>query len=192
MGEKTRKAIFFDRDGTLLVEVGYLNHPSLVVPYRFTGEALKLARKSGFMLIAVTNQSGVARGYISESDLGDIHRRMRDILGEVGAPLDAVYYCPHHSDGKVAAYRRKCDCRKPAPGMGFEAARRFGIDLGGSYMVGDKETDVLFGINLGVTPCLVRTGYGSFEERAMKASPPGNFHVFEDVLGAVEWMTGGV
>jgi len=192
MGAKTRKAVFFDRDGTLLVEVGYLNHPSLVAPYKFTLKALRKAKESGFLLIGVTNQSGIARGYIKESDLRDIHCRMQDILGDAGVPLDAIYYCPHHPNGRVAAYREKCNCRKPAAGMGFEAAERFGIDLGGSYMVGDKETDVLFGINLGVTPCLVRTGYGSYEERGMKESPPGNFHVFEDVLGAVEWMAGGV
>ncbi len=192
MGGKTRKAVFFDRDGTLLVEMGYINHPSLVAPYKFTVEALRIARESGFLLIAVTNQSGVARGYISERDLGDIHRRMQDILGVAGVPLDAVYYCPHHKDGTVAAFRRECNCRKPGTGMGLEAAERFGIDLVRSYMVGDKETDVLFGRNLGVTACLVRTGYGSHEERAMKARPPGDFHVFENVLAAVEWIAGGV
>jgi len=190
MSLEARKAVFFDRDGTLLVEVGYLNHPSLVIPYKFTVEALKIAREGGFLLIVVTNQSGVARGYITEEELGAINGKMKDILREAGVPLDAVYYCPHHRAGKVAAYKRQCDCRKPGPGMGLEAARQFGIDLSRSYMIGDKETDVLFGRNLGVTPCLVRTGYGCYEERAMKETSPGDFHVFEDVLAATEWIGG--
>jgi D-glycero-D-manno-heptose 1,7-bisphosphate phosphatase len=182
--------VFFDRDGTLLVEVGYLNHASLVVPYRFTVEALRIARESGFLLIVVTNQSGIARGYITEEDLGEIHRKMRDTFEAAGVTLDAVYYCPHHAQGKVAAYRQRCGCRKPAPGMGLEAAGRFGIDLAGSYMVGDKETDVVFGRNLGVTPCLVRTGYGRCEETSLTATSPDDLHVFDNVLAAAEWIAG--
>jgi D-glycero-D-manno-heptose 1,7-bisphosphate phosphatase len=191
-GKKANKAVFFDRDGTLLVEVGYLNHASLVAPYEFTGEALKAAKNSGFLLIAVTNQSGIARGYISESDLAGIHRRMQDMLGKAGVPLDAVYYCPHHPLGTVVEYRKKCDCRKPATALGLQAARRFDIDLGRSYMIGDKETDILFGKNLGVTPCLVRTGYGAYEERSVAASDTGSVHVFDNVLEAVDWIRSGV
>jgi len=190
MGTESRKAVFFDRDGTLLVEMGYVNHPSVVTPYRFTAEALRIAKEHGFLLIVVTNQSGIARGYITEDDLEAIHDRMENILGRAGATIDAVYYCPHHVDGKIAEFRRRCNCRKPAPGMGLEAARRFGIDLGASYMIGDKETDVVFGKNLGVTPCLVRTGYGSYEEKIMKAASLGDLHVFEDVLAATRWIGG--
>jgi D-glycero-D-manno-heptose 1,7-bisphosphate phosphatase len=185
------KAVFFDRDGTLLVEMGYINHPSLVAPYRFTVEALRRARESGFLLIAVTNQSGVGRGYISEAELGNIHARFQDILSKNGVPLDAIYYCPHHPEARLARYRKRCGCRKPAPAMGLEAAERFGIDLGVSYMIGDKETDVLFGRNLGVIPCMVRTGYGSYEEGVMKEVPGGDVDTFDDVLAAVKWITGG-
>jgi D-glycero-D-manno-heptose 1,7-bisphosphate phosphatase len=184
-----RKAIFFDRDGTLLVELGYMNHPSLARPYHVTAQALRAARDRGFLLIAVTNQSGVARGYIAEAEVTAIHERMQHLLGRVGAALDAVYYCPHHPQGRVDAYRRVCECRKPATALGLEAAERFHIDLAGSFMVGDKQTDMLFGSNLGVTPCLVRTGYGSYEERAMKAGHADGARVFDHVLAAVDWIT---
>jgi D-glycero-D-manno-heptose 1,7-bisphosphate phosphatase len=170
--------------------VGYLNHPSLVTPYRTSAEALRVCKERGFLLIAVTNQSGIARGYISESDLEEIHHRMEDILAREGVGLDAIYYCPHHPRGALPPYGRKCNCRKPAPGMGLQAAERFGIDLGASYMVGDKETDVLFGRNLGVTPCLVRTGYGSFEEATSKAVLSDGVPVFDDVLSASRWIAG--
>jgi D-glycero-D-manno-heptose 1,7-bisphosphate phosphatase len=190
-GDTRPRAIFFDRDGTLLVEMGYLNHPSMVRPYSFAPEALKTVRREGFLLIVVTNQSGVARGYITESDLGAIHARMQNLFDRTGVELDAIYYCPHHPRGTVEAYRRACSCRKPAPGLGWAAAERFGIDLAGSYMIGDKETDVLFGKNLGVTPCLVRTGYGSYAERIMETGDGDAVRVFDHVLAAVEWITSG-
>jgi D-glycero-D-manno-heptose 1,7-bisphosphate phosphatase len=192
MGEASRKAIFLDRDGTLLVELGYINHPSLVRPYYFTVEALRAARESGFLLIVVTNQSGVARGYITESDLAAIHGRIQDVLGSAGVPLDAIYYCPHHPRGNLQPYRTVCDCRKPGTALGLAAARRFGVDLSRSYMIGDKETDMRFGMNLGVTSCLVRTGYGSFEEHVLKAEDRKAVRVFDHVLAAVDWIVSGV
>jgi D-glycero-D-manno-heptose 1,7-bisphosphate phosphatase len=191
MGKPANKAVFLDRDGTLLVEVGYLNHPSLVAPYEFTARALNIARRNGFLLIGVTNQSGIARGYLSERDLAEVHRRMQTVLGKTGASLDAVYYCAHHPHGTVAAYRRKCDCRKPGTALGLAAAERFDIDLSRSYMIGDKETDLLFGRNLGVTPCLVRTGYGSREEGTVRVPEQGTVPVFDNVLAAVDWITSG-
>ena len=185
------RAIFFDRDGTLLVEMGYIVHPSVARPYRFTAQALSEARRRGFLLIAVTNQSGVARGYMRESELAAIHNGMQDLLGRSGAALDAIYYCPHHPLGRVPAYRRTCDCRKPGTALGVAAAERFDIDLPRSFMIGDKETDVQFGTNLGVTPCLVRTGYGSYEEQAVKAECGESARVFDHVLGAVDWIISG-
>jgi D-glycero-D-manno-heptose 1,7-bisphosphate phosphatase len=186
-GAGQNKAIFLDRDGTILVEVGYLNHPSQVVPYAFAPEALRRARESGFLLIVVTNQSGVARGYIRESDLVAIHGRMHSLLAESDARLDAVYYCPHHPHGTVVDYSKRCDCRKPGIALGIEAARKFDIDLTKSYMIGDKHADVLFGENLGVYPCLVRTGYGSRDEDLVTSS--GRISVFDNVLEAVDWIT---
>jgi D-glycero-D-manno-heptose 1,7-bisphosphate phosphatase len=182
------RAVFFDRDGTLLVEIGYLAHPSLVVPYSRTLEALRLAREADFRLVAVTNQSGVARGYLTEGDLEGIHDRMQEVFRAGGAQLDAVYYCPHHPEGTVAGYARTCDCRKPSPGMGTMAARSLGIDLKKSFMIGDKETDLLFGRAIGAISCLVRTGFGSVEEQRLGEGRLRPYHVFDDVLGAVDWI----
>ena len=188
-GKGPNRAIFLDRDGTLLVEMGYLNHPSLVTPYHFTLDALRMAKERGFILIAVTNQSGIARGYLTEADLIEIHSRMQRILCDGGAELDGIYHCPHHPEGTVATYSKECACRKPSPVLGERAALRFGIDLKRSFMVGDKETDLLFGSLLGVTPCLVRTGYGNFEEGQIRNKSPGGLRVFDNVLDAVTWIT---
>lgn len=174
------------------MEIGYLNHWSLVAPYESTLAALEAAKENGFLLIAVTNQSGIARGHLNESDLADIHRRMQEIFGGAGVALDGVYYCPHHPRGAVAAYRKKCDCRKPGTALGLEAAERFDIDLERSYMIGDKGTDVLFGRNLGVASCLVRTGYGSYEEASVREMGAAAVPVFDHVLDAVTWITSGV
>jgi len=180
-----RKALFLDRDGTLLVEVGYLNHPSQVMPYHFVIQALKLARQAGFLLILVTNQSGIARGYLSEAEMNEIHGRMQALLGEGGAGLDAIYHCPHHKEGTVEEYAVDCACRKPGTLLGHLAAERFGIDLEASFMIGDKETDLAFGRALGVTPCLVRTGFGRFEENSLGSAGLEGARVFDNLLNAV-------
>ena len=183
------KAIFLDRDGTLLVDVGYLNHPSQVMPYHFAIEALKLASEAGFLLILITNQSGIARGYLSEAELAAIHDRMQAVLGEGGARLDAIYYCPHHREGTLEKYAGECACRKPGTLLGREAAERFGIDLEASFMIGDKETDIAFGRALGVTPCLVRTGFGSFEETRRGGAGLEGARIFDNLLDTVRWIT---
>ncbi|MFH1313597.1 MAG: HAD family hydrolase [Candidatus Eisenbacteria bacterium] len=185
-----KRAIFFDRDGTLLVELGYLAHPSRVAPYHFAAEALRRAREHGYLLIGITNQSAIARGYLSEADLSVIHRRMQDVFKQTHAELDAMYYCPHHPDGTVETYRKKCNCRKPGTELGEQAARRFDIDLKRSFLVGDKETDLLFGSRLGMTACLVRTGLGASEEERLGSEGLKDSMVFDNVLEAVNWITG--
>jgi D-glycero-D-manno-heptose 1,7-bisphosphate phosphatase len=183
-----RKAIFFDRDGTLLVETGYLSHPSLVMPYHFTAQALKLAREAGFFLVVVSNQSGVARGYLREDDLAAVHERMNSLLAAEGAGVDAVYYCPHHPAGTVAGYSVRCDCRKPATGMGLKAVDRHGLDPDRSYVIGDKVTDFLFGRNLGAAPCLVRTGYGDTESKSLVQLGLEKAYIFDNVLEATKYI----
>ncbi len=184
------RAIFFDRDGTLLVEMGYLSHPSLVRPYAFAAEALSLARQAGFLAIVVTNQSGIARGFLKEEDLEAVHERMHSLLAAAGAGVDAVYYCPHHPDGTVAAYSAACDCRKPGTGLGLRAVSRYGIDPARSYTVGDKAADFQFGRNLGTTPCLVRTGYGDTEAAKLAKLGLEKPLVFDNVLEAVKYIVG--
>jgi D-glycero-D-manno-heptose 1,7-bisphosphate phosphatase len=185
------KALFLDRDGTLLVEVGYVNHPSVVTPYNFAGEALRRARAHGYLTVVITNQSGIARGYLTEEELAGIHERMHRLLEPYGAALDAVYYCPHYPGARVEAYRKTCSCRKPGTDLGLQAVERFGIDVTSSYMIGDKETDLLFGKALGVTPCLVRTGFGSYEEQRLGSVGIQDSMVFDNLLAAVDRITSG-
>lgn len=183
-----RKAIFFDRDGTLLVEMGYISHPSLVMPYHFTAEALRLAKEAGFFLVVVSNQSGVARGYLREGDVAAIHDRMSSLLAAEGAGVDAVYYCPHHPEGAVAGYGMACDCRKPGTGMGLRAINQHGLDPAMSYAVGDKVTDFLFGRNLGAEPCLVRTGFGDTESESLIELGLERADIFDNVLEATKYI----
>jgi D-glycero-D-manno-heptose 1,7-bisphosphate phosphatase len=182
-----RPAILFDRDGTLMVEMGYIAHPALVRPYAVTTQALQLARAGGFVLAVVTNQSGVARGWLGETELEAVHRRMQEILAAGGASLDAVYYCPHHPQGTVAAYRQVCRCRKPQVALGEAAISDLGIDRARSWAIGDKVSDIRFGLALGLRACLVRTGFGAYEEWKLREEGLTNVHVAGDVLEAVKW-----
>lgn len=181
------KAIFFDRDGTLLVEAGYINHPSLVAPYRFSLEAVAHAKRSGFLAVVVTNQSGVARGWLSEQELGAVHKRMVDAFAAGGAAIDAVFYCPHHPQGTVPAYRVACACRKPGALLGVRAAEQFAIDLARSYVIGDKLSDIGFADAVGARSCLVRTGFGRSGEARLAPTGRRDVHVAENALEAVLW-----
>lgn len=136
------KAVFLDRDGTLIDDPGYLSEPSGVKLLPGVELALKSLRQAGYKLVVVTNQSGVARGLLSEQVLEQIHSRLRNVLADKGAALDAVYYCPYHPEGSVEKYARDSDLRKPKPGMLELAARELGIDLSASWMVGDSGRDV--------------------------------------------------
>ena len=149
-----RPAIFLDRDGTLNQPVGFINHVSLFRLYPWTTEAVRLINQSGFAAVVVTNQSGVARGLYSEELVEEVHARLREMLAESGAHLDAVYYCPHESSGS------ECDCRKPKPGMLRRAERELGIDLSRSYVVGDSPSDLETARGVGARSALVLTGYG--------------------------------
>ncbi len=183
-----RKAIFFDRDGTLLVETGYLSHPSLVSLYHFTAEALRTAKEAGFFLVVVTNQSGIARGYLTEADLIAVHERMKALLAAEGAGVDAIYYCPHHPEGTLPEYTARCDCRKPGPRLGLMAVRRHGIDPARSYVIGDKVTDYLFGRSLGAGSCLVRTGFGDTEAARLVQRGLSKADIFDNVLEAIKFI----
>lgn len=137
-----RKAIFFDRDGTLNVDKNYLHK---IEDFEWLGDAplaIRWANDRGFLVIVITNQSGVARGYFAEDDVRRLHAWMNEDLARFGAHIDAFYYCPHLPDGSVAAYAKKCDCRKPKPGLIERACADFRIDRGASVLVGDKPRDV--------------------------------------------------
>ena len=124
--------------------------------FPFAAEAIKSLQNKGFLVILITNQSGIGRGFFGEKALSEIHEKLTRELAEKGAKLDAIYFCPHISEDE-------CLCRKPKAGMILEAARDFQIDLGQSWMIGDKRVDVETGINAGTKTALVLTGYGQNE-----------------------------
>ena len=155
-----RRAVFLDRDGTMIEERGYLNRLDLVAPFPYTATAIARLRRAGFAVVVVTNQAGIARGYFDEDFVRSVHAHLNTLLPPDAIP-DAYYFCPHHPDGVVTAYQAVCRCRKPAPGMIEQAAADLGLDVSRSFVVGDKWLDVGLANQAGARGILVRTGYGA-------------------------------
>ncbi|MBN2455488.1 MAG: HAD family hydrolase [Sedimentisphaerales bacterium] len=151
----SERAIFLDRDNTLIEDPGYISHPDQVKLLNGAAEALVELRSLGYKLIVVSNQSAVAQGIVSEKVLEQIHDRLNALLAAKGAYLDKIYYCPYHPDGVVPKYRRDSDWRKPAPGMLLAAAKEMDIDLEQSWMVGDSGRDIEAGRAAGCRTILV-------------------------------------
>ncbi len=158
-----KRAVFLDRDGTINIEKEYLYQSADFEFIPGAPDAIHLLNQAGIMVIVVTNQSGVARGYYTEDDVLSLHRHIARELEQFGAHVDAWLYCPHHPDGR-GSYSLPCTCRKPLPGMLQEAADRYDIDLENSVMIGDKLADIEAGRAAGCSTILVRTGYGADEE----------------------------
>ena len=144
-----QKAIFLDRDGTINRYVGFLTDIDKMELLENVPEAIRYINRSDYLSIIVTNQPVIARGEVSFKQLDEIHNRIETLLGEKGAYLDAIYFCPHHPDsgfkGEVKELKIDCDCRKPKPGMLIKAAEDFNIDLSKSYMIGDSDNDMKAG-----------------------------------------------
>lgn len=156
-----RKAVFLDRDGTINEETEYLHECDKLRFIPGTQEALRLLKEKGYLLIVITNQSGVGRGYYPIEDVYKVHRYMNELLREDGAEIDGFYCCPHvESD--------RCTCRKPMTGMYLAAQKEFDIDMKQSYMVGDKITDILAANELGCGVGLVLSGHDIDEEYRMQ------------------------
>ncbi|HPY76478.1 MAG TPA: HAD family hydrolase [Anaerohalosphaeraceae bacterium] len=149
------KAIFLDRDDTLIEDPGYINHPSQVRLLPGAAGALIQLKKMGYLLVVASNQSGVARGIVTEETLEQIHHQLKKLLADEGAALDAVYYCPFHPDGVIPRYRMDSDQRKPNPGMLLKAAEDLNIDLSKSWMIGDSYRDVAAGAKAGCRTILI-------------------------------------
>ena len=143
------KAIFLDRDNTIIEDPGYINNPDQVKLLDSAPEALSSLRAMGYKLVVVSNQSGVARGIVTEEVLGQIHKRLERLLAEKGVSLDRIYYCPYHIDGVIPKYRKDSDWRKPNPGMLLAASKDMDIDLKESWMVGDTTGDIEAGAKAG-------------------------------------------
>jgi D-glycero-D-manno-heptose 1,7-bisphosphate phosphatase len=178
-----KRAVFLDRDGTINIEKEYLYRPKDFEFIPGAPEAVQLLNQAGIMVVVVTNQSGVARGYYTEDDVENLHRHIARELERSEAHIDAWLYCPHHPSGR-GSYAIPCDCRKPLPGMLLEAARRYGIDLDNSTMIGDKLADIEAGKAAGCRTILVRTGYGTGEEQYVGSGTV----VCDDLLSAVKFL----
>jgi D-glycero-D-manno-heptose 1,7-bisphosphate phosphatase len=207
-----RPAVFLDRDGTLSEEIGYIHRADLPRYALLPGvaPALNRLRSKGFALVVLTNQSGVGRGYFGADVVDAVHARMRALLAEGGAALDGVYYCPHHPDPLAAADNGElprgrvearpvpglcieCDCRKPKPGLALRAARELGLDLGSSWMVGDKKADLGLAESAGLKGgILVLTGYGrkTLESLKAKGQAPAPDRVASDLGAAADIILG--
>lgn len=151
----SKRAVFLDRDGTLIEDVGFVRRVEDVKLLPEAAEAVSRLNHAGWAVIVVTNQSGVARGLLTEADVAATNQRMMDLLAKKDARVDAIYYCPHLPEGKVPDYAVVCNCRKPRPGMILKAAEDFGIDLGASVMIGDAPRDVEAGLAAGARAILL-------------------------------------
>jgi D-glycero-D-manno-heptose 1,7-bisphosphate phosphatase len=169
-----KRGIFLDRDGTIIKEKHYLKHISEIELIDGAVNALLLLQNMGFRLFIITNQSGIRRGYISEKQLNDIHKKLKNLLKKQGVIIDHTYYSPHlpHENSKT---------RKPATGLVKTAAQDYGIHLNGSYCIGDKKSDIKMGKNIGLKTILVLTGYG--RKTVLETNPD---YIAVDIMEAAE------
>lgn len=182
-GELMKRAVFLDRDGTINIEKDYLYQINDFEFIPGAAEAIRMLNQAKIMVVVVTNQSGVARGYYTEEDVENLHRHIATELARSGAHVDVWLYCPHHPDGR-GSYALPCTCRKPLPGMLLDAAARHDIDLESSAIIGDKRADIEAGQAAGCRTILVRTGYGEKEEQFVGPHTV----VCDDILSAVKCL----
>lgn len=178
------KAVFLDRDGTLIQDHGYICDFSEIGFFPFAAAAVRTMNLAGYLVIVASNQSAVARGICSESQIIELHRQLQSHFQDQGAAIAAFYHCPFHADGKIPAYRRDSPWRKPAPGMLLQAALDFDLDLARCIMVGDKADDIEAGKRAGCLTILVRSGQGRFSEAILAKKGSGPDHTVDDLMAA--------
>jgi D-glycero-D-manno-heptose 1,7-bisphosphate phosphatase len=179
------QAVFLDRDGTLVDELGFLRRPEDLRLLPRAAEGVRAFNAAGWRTIVVTNQSGLARGLFTADDLAAVHARLEAALAEEGARLDAILHCPHHPEEGAPPLRAACECRKPAPGLLLEAARRFGLELGACWIVGDSRRDIEAGRRAGLAgELLVLTGKGKEEHALLTDAERDLVRVAPDLLAA--------
>lgn len=152
----SNKAVFLDRDGTINVDKGYVHHIEDWEWIPGAIESIAALNHAGYLVIVVTNQAGIARGYYTDKEVAALHEWMNRELVKHGARIDGFYYCPHHPE-----FSDECKCRKPLPGLLLQAKRDLDVDFANSWLIGDKHSDVQAGLAAGVKPILVMTGYGT-------------------------------
>jgi histidinol-phosphate phosphatase family domain/HAD-superfamily hydrolase, subfamily IIIA len=186
-----RTAVFIDRDGVINEDIDYLSNPDELMLIDGSVDAIRSLNKAGLLAIGVTNQPVIARGEAKFSDIEAVHLRLGKILGNSGAYLDKIYFCPHHPHkgfvGEILELKVKCDCRKPATGMIDEAVRNFNISREGSWMIGDRTSDILAGKRSGLKTILVQTGYAG-RDYQYEVEPD---FVARNLKDAVDWINVG-
>jgi D-glycero-D-manno-heptose 1,7-bisphosphate phosphatase len=189
---KKNIAVFLDRDGTINEEVGYLDSLDKLKIIPSAYEAIRLINESGMKAVVISNQAGVARGLFTEDFVKITNEHLQTALRQKGAYIDNFYYCPHHPTEGIGIYLQQCNCRKPAPGMLFNAAQELNIDLARSYLVGDRFRDMIAAKKAGVKGILVKTGYGQDllqddgPDKATAEDKPD--FIAADILEAVKWI----
>lgn len=177
-------AVFVDRDGTLIREVGYLNCLQQIEVLLRVPEAIQLLHQHGLRVAVITNQSGVARGFLREDELGRIHQELERQLARRGAFLDGIYYCPHHPTEGIDVYRVSCECRKPNVGLAKRAVAELNLDLRRSYVVGDQSIDMELAARIGAKGILISNEKA--EGRPQEAET--KFLVAKDLWEAAQWI----
>ena len=158
---QSRPAIFIDRDGTIIHDADYLSSVAELEVFDFASEAMEMLREKGYLIIVISNQSGIGRGIFDSAAVHAVHREINERLGGL---IDAFYFCPHLPDDR-------CDCRKPAIGLLRRATEDFAIDIPNSWVIGDKQSDIELGFNAGIATALVMTGYGETELPRLERMP---------------------
>jgi len=182
-------AVFIDRDGTINEQMGYINHVSRFKILPGVPQAIRMLNRRGFLVLVISNQSGVARGYYPLDLVKTIHDLMVTRIRAKKGNIDGIFFCPHHPAGSVPEFSRDCDCRKPKTGLIEQACNAFEIDLQRSFVVGDMCTDIELAHRAGLKGVLVKTGYGLGEiEYTLTQRPSKPAHIAEDLLAAVRWI----
>lgn len=179
MSKALRKAIFLDRDGTINQDRGYVHSPEEWVWIPGAIEAIQEFKKAGYLVVVITNQAGIARGYYPKESMDQLHTHVNSLLSQYQTHIDAFYFCPHHPD-----FSGDCECRKPFPGMIIKAVQELGISISDSWLIGDKAADIQAGIAANLRCILVKTGYG--EKESMQI--PASIHKALNILDACQWV----
>lgn len=182
-----KRAVFLDRDGVINEDVHHLRDPQDLRLIPGSAQAIRRLNSCSIPVVVVTNQSVVARGYISEEQVVGIHQTLSALLAGSGAHIDRFYYCPHHPTEGLPPYRRECDCRKPKPGMLLQAAQELDCALAHSYLIGDTATDLIAGRRAGCHVVLVQTGYGLKTLREWREPFQPDYNAL-NLEQAVQWI----
>jgi histidinol-phosphate phosphatase family protein len=191
-----KRAVFLDRDGTLIEDMDYLHSLDQIVLFPWTIDALRLLNRAGFVTVVVTNQSAVARGIVTEDFVRETHTTLDAVVRAGGARIHAYYFCPHHPEATVERYRVLCHCRKPAAGMIEDAAKDLDLDPSRSWMVGDHWRDMETGRNAGARSILVRSGHPArigeveppFADAGLQTREHAADAILNNLMEAVGWI----